>query len=195
MLAALGGRARLTKRLMNKKERAACQPPLCCWNGWKTRRYVHRTSVGIYQYILIRVFFSILSLICQGAGCYSSGDWGQWHKLFPWAMLFINVSQIVALYCIVSFYLETHDWCAKFKPLHKFMVIKGVVFVSWWQGLGIAGATKMGLVPDTLTYSKEELAAGIQNFAICVEMLFAAIAFSFFVRPLCVLSRKTPLQL
>lgn len=60
-----------------------------------------------------------MTLICQGAHCYNVGDWGNWTKLYPWSSLAINISQMIALYCIVSFYMETHDWCHDFRPLGK----------------------------------------------------------------------------
>lgn len=56
------------------------------------------------------------------------------------------------------------------------------MFLTWWQGLAITGAAQAGLIPPSLTYSLHEIAGGIQNFAICVEMFFAALAFQYYVR-------------
>jgi hypothetical protein len=91
----------------------------------------------------------------------------------------MNLSQLVALYCLAAFYVETHDWGAAARPLTKFMVIKAIVFVSWWQGLGIAGAHNLGLLPPQLGYSSEEVSHGLQNFAICIEMFFYMIGFHY----------------
>ena len=61
MLEFLGGRRRLAERLASKgKERAKHLPPLCCFRGWRLgSRFVHRCTVGVYQYVSLeqRAYF------------------------------------------------------------------------------------------------------------------------------------------
>lgn len=181
MLGALGGKARLAKKLIaTGKERAKCLPPCCCLRGWRMgSRFVHRCTVGVYQYVLIRVIVSIIAFIAEAKHVYHEGS-ADFKYFYPWASLFMNCSQLVALYCLAAFYMETHDWGKEMRPLSKFLVIKAIVFVSWWQSIAIMGFASMGMIPSTLNYSSSEVAMALNNFAICIEMFFYCIGFHYF---------------
>jgi hypothetical protein len=177
MLQFLGGKKRLAERLRAKpKERARHLPPLCCLRGWKLgSRFVHRCTVGIYQYVILRSFTSILMVIFQSVDLYDEGDWSP-TKFYLYASLIINLSQCYALYCLGLFYLECREYLKPLKPLGKFAVVKAVVFFTWWQSIGIAGLTSFDILHPMLGYTSEELAKGLQNFLICIEMFIAALA-------------------
>lgn len=52
------------------------------------------------------------------------------------------------------------------------MCIKAIIFFSFWQGVGVAGLVKMGwLIHGREDWSTGEIARGLQDFLICVEML------------------------
>jgi hypothetical protein len=59
------------------------------------------------------------------------------------------------------------------------VVIKAVVFLTYWQSVFIDICAKLGLIrstPDWSTYDTDDVAAGLQNFLICIEMFMAAVA-------------------
>nr|XP_016496137.1 PREDICTED: transmembrane protein 184A-like isoform X2 [Nicotiana tabacum] len=60
------------------------------------------------------------------------------------------------------------DLLQPFNPVPKFIIIKSVVFLTYWQGVLVFLAAKARFIKDT------EEAAEFQNFIICVEMLIAA---------------------
>ena len=93
----------------------------------------------------------------------------------------VNCSQMWAIYCLVLFYHEMlpHLNTLGISPVGKLLLIKGIVFLTWWQGIALSGLTTLGLIQPTLTYSADEVADGLQNFAITVEMLFFAIGHHF----------------
>lgn len=106
-----------------------------------------------------------------------------------------NVSISLALYGLFLFYTATRDLLSPYSPILKFLTVKSVIFLSFWQGswfhfiiflgflLAVLGATS-AIDPIVDTDGKElisrgTIAAGWQNFFICIEMFFAAIALRF----------------
>ena len=124
VLGAAGGRGRLAIRLEERGrekgwDRAACPAPCCCLRGWKLgSRFVHRCTVGVYQFVFINTAVAILQLITTAAGTYHLGVW-DFRYFYPWSSLFINCSQMTALYCLAYFYIFTHDWYDPIRPLFK----------------------------------------------------------------------------
>ena len=48
-----------------------------------------------------------------------------------------NITYSVALFALFMFYLGTHDLLAPFNPLMKFVLVKAVVFFTFWQVLSM----------------------------------------------------------
>lgn len=52
---------------------------------------------------------------------------------YLWITIVYNVTYTLALYALLLFYLGTHDLLAPFKPMLKFLVVKSIVFMTFWQ--------------------------------------------------------------
>lgn len=93
-----------------------------------------------------------------------------------------NISVSLALYGLYLFYFATRDLLTPFEPVLKFCTIKSVIFLSFWQGVGLAILEKANVISPivdsagAVTAEAGTVSAGYQNFFICIEMLFAAIA-------------------
>jgi hypothetical protein len=61
------------------------------------------------------------------------------------------------------------------KPLAKFLIIKFVVFITFWHGIIISLCNYFGAIKPTLEYSQEDVDDGIKDLLICIEMAFAAV--------------------
>ncbi|MQL96132.1 hypothetical protein Taro_028805 [Colocasia esculenta] len=61
------------------------------------------------------------------------------------------------------------DLLRPFNPIPKFLLIKSVVFLTYWQGVLVFLTAKSGFLKDA------DEAADFQNFILCLEMLVAAL--------------------
>jgi hypothetical protein len=88
--------------------------------------------------------------------------------------------QFLAIYCLIALYHATHVELESIKPLRKFVLIKMVVFFTFWQGflLSILGYFKLIGKEQWTVYDNKQLSSGIQDVIICIECLPAALMFA-----------------
>jgi hypothetical protein len=110
--------------------------------------------------------------VLYATGHYQEGDWSA-SGSYLWITIIYNITYTLALYALLLFYMGTHELLEPFKPLLKFVLVKSVIFLTFWQGLFISIAVGTGAVPSASEGNN------IQNFLICVEMLPAAICIIF----------------
>jgi len=88
-----------------------------------------------------------------------------------------NVSVFLAFTGLLKFYHAVSEDLAWCQPFSKFLTIKGIVFLTFWQGLLISIIVSLTDTTDgDDDDNPQEYAAQIQNFLICLEMLFFSIA-------------------
>lgn len=74
------------------------------------------------------------------------------------------------------FYRATRELLSPYEPILKFISIKSIIFMSFWQGALFAILEKIGILKaSTADAPPGSVAAGYQNFFICIEMFFASI--------------------
>lgn len=141
-------------------------------------QFMANTEQGVYQYVVVRTLFAVLELLAHLVGLHGEGEWQNPRRLFLWQMLIVNASQTWALYCLVLFYHELHPSLHALKPFGKFIAIKCVIFLSFWQAVVISLLAYSGAIHEThgsLEYSQKDITKGLQDFLICVEMALAAV--------------------
>jgi hypothetical protein len=117
--------------------------------------------------------------ICEQFGVYGEEEF-RWTAAFPYIIAINNVSQAVAMYCLVLFYRANKDELQPMRPLGKFLCIKAVVFFSFFQGVTISILVNTGVIANVFGITEKsdikDISSSLQNFLICIEMFFAAIA-------------------
>jgi Organic solute transporter Ostalpha len=88
--------------------------------------------------------------------------------------------QFWAVYCLIAMYRATCHELADIHPLRKFVLIKMVVFFTFWQGflLSILGHFQLIGSRSFSTYQTKALATSIQDAIICCECLPGALMFA-----------------
>lgn len=61
------------------------------------------------------------------------------------------------------------------QPVGKFLSIKSILFFTFWQGVIIAALNHWHVLTVVGTWSEHEVAVGLQDFAICLEMFLLSI--------------------
>ncbi|XP_045459527.1 transmembrane protein 184C [Melitaea cinxia] len=163
--------------------------PLCCMAPWEMgREFVHNCKHGILQYTLVRPVTTVISMICDLCGVYGESDFSP-NVAFPYMIAINNLSQFVAMYCLVLFYRANKEELKPMKPIGKFLCIKAVVFFSFFQGVIINILVYCGVISTIFDISDKDkikiISSKLQDFLICIEMFLAAIAhhYSFSYKP------------
>ncbi|XP_055918105.1 transmembrane protein 184C isoform X2 [Eupeodes corollae] len=155
--------------------------PLCCMRPWEMgREFIHNCKHGILQYTVVRPITTFISVICELCGVYGEGTFAG-DVAFPYIVFINNISQFVAMYCLVLFYKANKEDLKPMKPIPKFLCIKAVVFFSFFQGVLLNIMVYYGFFQKIFGNSNDlgdtkNLALMLQNFLICIEMFIAAVA-------------------
>ena len=76
---------------------------------------------------------SSVTLVLQAFDKYKDGDFSVTGG-YLYITLIYNVSVSIALYGLFLFYEATKPVLAKHEPVLKFLTIKSVIFLTFWQG-------------------------------------------------------------
>lgn len=152
-----------------------------CWLP-KTRMgepFLNMCRRGAHLYVFVRLVTALVALPLEWAGLYGDGEIN-FDKGYIYLSTLNNGAAVWAMYCLYVFYRKLKTELAPIRPVPKFMCVKLVVFFSYWQGFMLAMLAWNGALHKTdFTDSNlrvKDIQTGVQNFLICCEMFFAAIA-------------------
>jgi hypothetical protein len=169
----LGGEEALIS-LMSNKQKHAYAMPCCCLHYQPDISFYWECMRGIVQYVILRPLMAIIAAITYYFGVYKEGAW-EVDNAYAYTAFINNISVCFALYYLVLFYECMADELKPHKPLMKFLAIKGVIFFTFWQGIGIYILIYLGMIPETPDHDKEDISNKLQDSLVCLEMFFAAV--------------------
>mmetsp|Transcript_13522 Transcript_13522/g.20591 ORF Transcript_13522/g.20591 Transcript_13522/m.20591 type:complete len:479 (-) Transcript_13522:192-1628(-) len=180
----LGGYESLSAILMRKEASLGEHPSCMKWfcNTWDMgEEFLMKCKHGVLQYVVLKTLATIIISFTESIGVYGEGKM-DWTHAYGYVSFVTNFSQMWALYCLVKFYYATApelkspvDW----HPIGKFLCIKGVIFFTWWQGILIVMLKNAGIIDSMGSWDANDVATGLQDYLVCIEMLGFAIAHSF----------------
>ncbi|KAG5947953.1 hypothetical protein E4U53_006364 [Claviceps sorghi] len=148
---------------------------------WPLNHVLHRVDIsdphtflsikrGILQYAWLKPILAIAAIVMKATGTYQEGYIGA-KSGYLWSGLIYNISVTVSLYSLGLFWVCMHHDLMPFRPVPKFLCIKLIIFASYWQGFFLSILVWLGAIPDDVQgYTRDNLAAAIQDALICLEM-------------------------
>lgn len=138
------------------------------------KKIISKVSIGVFQYLIIRLIITISGLIIYtiNPDLFGYEKFGN-KNVYSSFMIIISLSQAYAVYCIVLFCKRMHDKLTGIRPLSKFLIIKFIIFLTFWQSVIIPLCNYIDAVQSILLYSQDT--DGIKNLLICIEMAFAGV--------------------
>ncbi|KAG8557906.1 hypothetical protein GDO81_016776 [Engystomops pustulosus] len=167
--------------IRGKPIQSSCFYGTCCLQGMSySIGFLRFCKQATLQFCIVKPIMAVVTIILQAFGKYHDGDFNV-QSGYLYITIIYNFSVSLALYALFLFYFATKELLHPFEPVLKFLTIKAVIFLSFWQGMLLAILERCGAIPEVQiingnTVGAGTVAAGYQNFIICIEMLFAAIA-------------------
>ncbi|GAA6056584.1 hypothetical protein NBRC10513_001056 [Rhodotorula toruloides] len=127
---------------------------------------------GILQYVQIKPILAAATVILKATGTYNDGALRK-DSGYTYVSIVYNLSVSLSLYCLAMFWVATNDDLKPYRPMPKFLCVKGLIFMTFWQGFAVSILVATGLL-RTSRYDSEELSVAIQDTLLCLQMpLFA----------------------
>uniref|UniRef100_A0A8C7PWK5 Transmembrane protein 184a n=1 Tax=Oncorhynchus mykiss TaxID=8022 RepID=A0A8C7PWK5_ONCMY len=177
----LGGESAIMSEIRGKSIESSCMYGTCCLGGISySIGFLRFCKQATLQFCVVKPIMAVITILLQAFGKYHDGDFNV-NGGYLYITIIYNISVSLALYALFLFFFATSDLLRPYEPVLKFLTIKSVIFLSFWQGMLLAILERCGVIPNALFIDGQEVgagtvAAGWQNFITCIEMFFAAIA-------------------
>lgn len=145
-----------------------------CGNLWG-EIFLRKCRQGVLQFVVLKPLTATIALMMHSLHpqYYQEGTFSLWN-IWLYTLVIDNISVSLSLYYLYLFYLATKDELKEYNAAAKFVAVKSIIFFSFWQGVIITILVRFSIITD-IQYSSYTVAAEIQDFLICVEMLGIAI--------------------
>ncbi|CAE6458897.1 unnamed protein product [Rhizoctonia solani] len=134
---------------------------------------------GILQYVQVKPILAAITLILKALGKYREGAF-RVDAGYLYVSIVYNASICLSLYCLAMFWVCVNNDLKAFRPMPKFLCVKGILFFSFWQSICISLLVSIGVIKHIGSYTDvEHISLAITDTLICYEMPFFAIAHSY----------------
>jgi len=187
----LGGESAIMAEIHGKTIKSSWLYGTCCLSGRQyTIGFLRFCKQATLQFCIVKPVMAVITLVLEPLGLYKDGDFTIYGG-YLYITIIYNISISLALYALFLFYFATKEMLRPYDPVLKFLSVKSIIFLSFWQGVLLAIMEKVGVISPVyvedgrISIGTGTVAAGYQNFLICIEMFIAAIAmhFAFTHRP------------
>ncbi|KAI3637714.1 hypothetical protein MIR68_004363 [Amoeboaphelidium protococcarum] len=175
LLAYLGADEQEQRRLLSNKSEMKHLPPFQCYYYDPSRPYfLMDIKLMVLQYVVIQPLTVVISIFLEAYGLYRAESMSPMYGNF-WIVTINFISTSLAMYALIIFFLTIRDNIREYKPITKFLSVKFIVFMTFWQSLIIGACDFFGLIPNSIYYPSANISVGVQSLLLCVEMFLASI--------------------
>jgi len=137
--------------------------------------FLRRCKFGVMQFVAIKPIMTVLASLMESQNMYDKGQF-RIDRGYAYVSFIQNASITWAFYDLVLFYLALKKQLKPYDPVPKFLAIKAVLFLSFWQGVLLAALAQFGVIDQIGNWTVENVSTGVQNWLICFEMALCAFA-------------------
>jgi Organic solute transporter Ostalpha len=101
----------------------------------------------LLQYCTIRPLTTLLAILLDRLGLYNEATFSA-HSGWLYITVIVNISIAFAFAALFTFYTTLKYELAPYEPVGKFLCIKFVIFVAFWQSVVIAVMVRVGAIHD-----------------------------------------------
>eukprot|EP00730_Choanoeca_flexa_P014192 TRINITY_DN6114_c0_g1_i2.p1 TRINITY_DN6114_c0_g1~~TRINITY_DN6114_c0_g1_i2.p1 ORF type:complete len:395 (+),score=80.70 TRINITY_DN6114_c0_g1_i2:179-1363(+) len=171
----LGGEAAVVHALTGRFHKPQVITLTCCVKPFPYNiTFLRLCKKCVLQFCFIKPATSLVTIILEAYGLFAEGDLDP-SRGYLWCAILYNLSIFLAMLALLWFYKATADLLKPHKPVLKFLIVKSVIFLAFWQGMGLSIAEGLGSFSNETEAEPGELSGAYQNFFICVEMFFVSI--------------------
>ncbi|GAA5992115.1 hypothetical protein JCM10908_001774 [Rhodotorula pacifica] len=127
---------------------------------------------GVLQYVQLKPLLALITVVLKATGTYRDGSFAR-DSGYTYISIAYNLSVTLSLYCLAMFWVATNADLKPYRPMPKFLSVKGIIFFSFWQGFGVSILVAAGWLRSS-RMETEKLSVAVQDTLVCLEMpLFA----------------------
>ncbi|GAA6037905.1 hypothetical protein JCM8097_009483 [Rhodosporidiobolus ruineniae] len=166
------------KAVLREKEKQKIPFPFWCIRYRPSKPYfLHALKWSVLQYSLLRPLISIIEIICEAYDVLCPTTYSIYYaEVYLDSVDFVSIS--VALYGLIALYDLVKEQLAGRKPLSKFLCIKLVVMLTFYQSFIFSILESHDVIKATDYWTATNVADGLNALCICCEMVIMAIAFA-----------------
>ncbi|PWN40219.1 DUF300-domain-containing protein, partial [Ceraceosorus guamensis] len=140
---------------------------------WKYRpsglHFLWLMKISILQYAIVRPVCTLAAVALEYFGYYCLASWSpKFGHIY--ISLIISISVTVAMYCVVQFYLPVQKELKPYSPVLKFLSVKTIVFLVFWQSTFLSILAYFNVIKETEYMTVEEVQVGINALLETFEM-------------------------
>jgi len=164
LLAYIGGESAVCVHFRDKGTMRA-PPPVCCMRLVLDHRFLRLCKQWTIQFVFLKPIMAAATIVLDMNGLYVKDTYSLTGG-FLYVQVVYNISYTLALYGLGLFYGACKQVLAPHRPIRKFLVVKAVIFLSFWQGFWLSVIANFSTTINS--------ASNLQSYIICVEMALAA---------------------
>lgn len=159
-----------------RKDKQPLPLPFCFLRFRPTKpAFMHVVKWSVMQYAIIRPAISVASIVTQYYNVYCSSSYS-YKYAYVYLVSVDTVSITVALYGLILFYVLTREELRGRRPLAKFLCIKLIVMVTFYQSFVFSALQDYKVIKGTQYWTATNVSDGLSALALCIEMVFFALA-------------------